>query len=372
MRFTILNVSSNRLSGPVPDGLDNSAYKEWFLDNLALCGGRNLMLPSCPSEKKISSHSLATIVVTPLLLAALALLSIFLCCSCQRNPSATPSWKLTSFQLPQLDESYIVRNLKESNVIGRGSSGTVYEVTLYNGRKVAVKKIRNIVGSGRLKRKGEQVEVEVDTLGLIRHTSILKLLCCISSEDVDFKLLVYEYMSNGSLAEQLHHRDLRTPDERALPWPIRYNIALAAARGLSYLHHDCSPPILHRDVKSTNILLDENFEAKIADFGLSKLFDNLGDEYSVSGYVGSPGYIAPEYANRMKVSEKSDVYSFGVVLLEVVSGMKATDEVEYGEGVDIVKWIRNTIYRGRGELAVLDWRIVDENCAEEMLRVMRV
>ncbi|KAH9317501.1 hypothetical protein KI387_019270, partial [Taxus chinensis] len=176
----------------------------------------------------------------------------------------------------------------------------------------------------------------------------------------------------GSFWERLNDdHDLRG-GERVLPWPVRYNIALGAARGLSYLHHDCSPPILHRDVKSTNILLDGNFEGKIADFGVSTIFDNLGDEHSVSGYVGSHGYIAPEYANKLKVSEKSDVYSFGVVLLEVVSGMKVTGEVVYGEGVDIVKWIRNTICRGKGELAVLDSRIVDENCVEQMLRVMRV
>ncbi|KAH9302397.1 hypothetical protein KI387_013980, partial [Taxus chinensis] len=179
-------------------------------------------------------------------------------------------------------------------------------------------------------------------------------------------------MPKGSLWERLHddQAGAGAGPKMVLPWQTRCKIALGAARGLTYMHHDCSPPILHRDVKSSNILLDADFEAKIADFGLSRELDRLGNAYTVSGYVGSHGYIAPEYANRLKVSEKSDVYSFGVVLLEVVSGMKATGEVEYGDGLDIVQWIRSTIRMA--ELAALDWRILDENCMEQMMRVLRV
>uniref|UniRef100_A0A0D6QWK2 Protein kinase domain-containing protein n=1 Tax=Araucaria cunninghamii TaxID=56994 RepID=A0A0D6QWK2_ARACU len=167
----------------------------------------------------------------------------------------------------------------------------------------------------------------------------------------------------------------------ALPWPARYKIAVGAARALSYMHHDCFPPILHRDVKSSNILLDADFEAKIGDFGQSRLLQNLGAEYWVSGYVGSHGYIAPEYVERLKVSEKSDIYSFGVVLLELVSGKKAIDDVEFGEGANIVGWINQTLWKVGGadkseaEQRVLDRRILDEvgcNFIQEMLGVLCV
>jgi serine/threonine protein kinase len=157
----------------------------------------------------------------------------------------------------ELDESYILRHLTEENVIGSGGAGKVYKVTLRNGLEVAVKKI--------LKKKNE-FEAEVETLGLIRHANILKLLCCISSADSDFDLLVLDYMQNGSLFECLHGSESMA----ILEWPVRQKIAVGVARGLFYLHNDCRPPILHRDVKSSNILLDPEFEAKIVDFGVAK------------------------------------------------------------------------------------------------------
>ncbi|GLJ43839.1 hypothetical protein SUGI_0912750 [Cryptomeria japonica] len=373
--INVFNVSNNHLSGCIPDTLDNPAYKESFVGNPRLCGGRNLMLPSCSSAHKLQPHSLASILLPPLLIVFVILACIYLHCSSQRKPINAPSWKMTPFHSTEVDEKYILRNLKETNVIGSGGAGKVYKVILQNGQAVAVKKIWKISGSrGIFKRKSDEEgnkmgEVEVDTLGLIRHTNILKLLCCISSEESDFKLLVYEFMSNGSLFERLH---CGQGPEVALQWRKRYEIALGAARGLSYMHHDCSPPILHRDVKSSNILLDADFGAKIADFGVSRLLDCLGEDYPVSSYVGSHGYIAPEYADRLKVNEKSDVYSFGVVMLELVSGMKATGEAEYGEGVDIVDWIHNRILMGGGEIAVMDERTVEDNCIEQMIRVLHL
>ncbi|GLJ50893.1 hypothetical protein SUGI_1083890 [Cryptomeria japonica] len=267
---------------------------------------------------------------------------------------------MTPFISTDVDGSYILCNLKESNVIRCGGAGKVYKVILQNGQAVAVKKIRNRGKSaGNFKRKGEREEkkiweVEVDILGLIRHTNILKLLCYISSEESDYKLLLYDFMPNGSLFDCLHGDP---ESEMVLQWPMRHQIALGAARGLSYMHHDCSPPVLHRDVKSSNILLDGDFRAKIADFGVSRVLDRLGDEYTVSGYVGSHGYIAPA---RIDAS-----------LLELVNGMKATNGA-YGEGVGLVDWIHNTITMGGGEAAVLDRQIEQESCIEQMLRLLRV
>ncbi|XP_059068454.1 receptor-like protein kinase HSL1 [Cryptomeria japonica] len=375
LKLSVFNVSNNDLSGRIPEALDIPVYKEGFLGNAKLCGGQNLMLPPCPSRHKLLPQSLATILLPPLLVVAVSVCSICLCCLIFRKPRTTPSWKLTPFHSADVDELYILHNLKESNVIGSGGAGKVYKVTLHNGQAVAVKKIWNMGGSRRSYRRKRELqeenksgEVEVNTLGLIWHNNILKLLCCISSEDSYFKLLVYEFMPNGSLFDLLHGG---SGPQTPLQWPIRYQIALDAARGLSYMHHDCFPPILHRDVKSSNILLDGDFGAKISDFGLSRVLDKLGHQYTVSGYVGSHGYIGVEYVERLRVDEKSDVYSFGVVILELVSGRKATGEREYGEGVDIVGWIRCTIWMG-GEREVVDKRTVDDNCEEQMMRVLRV
>jgi len=172
---------------------------------------------------------------------------------------------------------------------------------------------------------------EIQTLGRIRHRHIVRLLGFCSNNETN--LLVYEYMPNGSLGEMLHGKK-----GGHLHWDTRYNIAIEAAKGLCYLHHDCSPLILHRDVKSNNILLDSNFEAHVADFGLAKFLQDSGASECMSAIAGSYGYIAPEYAYTLKVDEKSDVYSFGVVLLELVTGRKPVGE--FGDGVDIVQWAK--------------------------------
>lgn len=158
-------------------------------------------------------------------------------------------------------------------------------------------------------------------------------------------------MPNGSLGEVLHGKK-----GGHLDWDTRYKIAVEAAKGLCYLHHDCSPLILHRDVKSNNILLDSGFEAHVADFGLAKFLQDSGNSECMSAIAGSYGYIAPEYAYTLKVDEKSDVYSFGVVLLELVCGKKPVGE--FGDGVDIVQWVRKmTDGNKEGVVKILDPRL---------------
>ncbi|CAN6481292.1 unnamed protein product [Victoria cruziana] len=187
---------------------------------------------------------------------------------------------------------------------------------------------------GKNNRNDHGFSAEIRTLGRIRHRNIVRLLGCCSNAETN--LLVYEYMPNGSLGDFLHGKK-----GGHLRWEMRYKIAVEAAKGLCYLHHDCSPLIVHRDVKSNNILLDSDFEAHVADFGLAKFLLDAGASECMSSVAGSYGYIAPEYAYTLRVDEKSDVYSFGVVLLELITGRKPVGE--FGEGVDIVRWVGKMI-----------------------------
>eukprot|EP00253_Pinus_taeda_P014838 PITA_14838 len=364
LKLSFLNVSGNLLSGSVPFHYNNLAYNKSFLDNRGLCGAGPLTLPSCFQQKDRSESHLERVLIAVITVTVVAcLISIcFLYKTCKnfaRVKSSAESWNLTAFHRVEFDESDILKRMTEDNVIGSGGAGKVYKATLGNDNIVAVKRIWN-------NRKPQcaqdkEFQAEVETLGKIRHANIVKLLCCISSSDSN--MLVYEYMPNGSLYECLH-----TFQGKTLDWPARYKIAFGAAKGISYLHHGCSPPIIHRDIKSYNILLDSELEAHIADFGLARTVEKLGQENVMSVVAGSYGYIAPEYAYSRKVIEKSDIYSFGVVLLELVTGKKPND-IEFGEDSDIVRWIRNQIHNDINK--VLDSRVA-HSYREEMMLVLRV
>ncbi|KAK7824134.1 receptor protein kinase clavata1 [Quercus suber] len=223
----------------------------------------------------------------------------------------------------------VLECLKEENIIGKDGSGIVYRGFMSFDIDVAIKWLVGR-GSGH---NDHGLTAEIQTLGRIRHWFIVKLLGYVSKKDTN--LLLHEYMPNGSLGEMLHGSK-----GGHLQWDMRYKIAVEVATGLCYLHHDCSPMIIHRDVKSNNILLDSDFEAHVADFGLAKFLQDAGASKCMSSIAGSYGYIAPEYAYTLKVDKKSNVYIFGVVLLELIAGRKPVGE--FGDGVDIVRWVRKT------------------------------
>ncbi|CAM0943993.1 unnamed protein product [Alopecurus aequalis] len=291
-------------------------------------------------------------------------------------------WRMTAFQKVSFGWRDVMACVKENRVVGRGGAGVVYRGTMPGGEPVAVKRIAaGVDGDG-----GDGgFSAEVRTLGKIRHRHIVRLLAFCCPDDGGrgkgkgkssrrSNLLVYEYMVNGSLGDMLHGGD---GEARTMTWATRVRVATEAAMGLCYLHHDCSPPILHRDVKSNNILLDAAMEAHVADFGLAKYLRHGGNGAAsecMSAIAGSYGYIAPEYAYTLKVDEKSDVYSFGVVVLELVTGQRPVGP-HLGEegGTDLVQWVRARIGVDHGGVAgILDPRLRGDVPAWEAAHVLLV
>ncbi|XP_057792355.1 probable serine/threonine-protein kinase PBL7 [Salvia miltiorrhiza] len=219
----------------------------------------------------------------------------------------------------------------KSNVIGRGAFGLVYRGVLQNGRKVAVKLMDQAGKQGE-----NEFTAEVELLGRLASPYLLSLIGFCSESN--HKLLVYEFMANGGLQEHLYPISGSKSMPSNLNWETRLRIALEAAKGLEYLHEHVSPPVIHRDFKSSNILLDKNFHAKVSDFGLAKHGPEKAGAHVSTRVLGTQGYVAPEYALTGHLTTKSDVYSYGVVLLELLTGRVPVDmKRPPGEGV-LVSW----------------------------------
>ncbi|KAL2505585.1 Leucine-rich repeat transmembrane protein kinase family protein [Abeliophyllum distichum] len=277
------------------------------------------------------------------------------------------SYDVKSFHRLSFDQREIIESMLDKNIVGYGGSGTVYKIVLKNREVVAVKKLWSQKGKDSASEDqltlDKELKTEVETLGSVRHNNIVKLYSYFSN--VDCSLLVYEYMPNGNLWDALHGGKI------LLNWPARHKIALGIAQGLEYLHHDLVTPIIHRDIKSTNILLDVNYQPKVADFGIAKVLQARGSKDStMTVIVGTYGYLAPEYAYSSKATTKCDVYSFGVVLMELITGKKPV-EAEYGENKNIINWISSKVETKEGAMDVLDER-VSESFKEEMIKVLRI
>ncbi|RDY03643.1 putative receptor-like protein kinase [Mucuna pruriens] len=254
----------------------------------------------------------------------------------EKGPASAPFLsKFSSIKLvgkkgcvPIIDYKQIEKstgNFKESNILGEGGFGCVYKANLDDNLDVAVKKLHceNQYAE-------QEFENEVDLLSKIQHPNVISLLGCSSNDDA--RIIVYELMHNGSLETQLHGPSHGS----ALTWHLRMKIALDTARGLKYLHEHCYPPVIHRDLKSSNILLDTKFNAKLSDFGLA--ITNGSQNKNNIKLSGTLGYVAPEYLLDGKLTDKSDVYAFGVVLLELLLGKKPVEKLATAQCQSIVTW----------------------------------
>ncbi|XVF79044.1 hypothetical protein PTKIN_Ptkin14bG0188100 [Pterospermum kingtungense] len=261
----------------------------------------------------------------------------------------------SSFTLWQIKAA--TNNFAAANKIGEGGFGPVYKGILADGTEIAVKQL-----SARSKQGNREFVTEIGMISALQHPRLVKLYgCCIEGNQL---LLIYEYLENNSL-----FRALFGPEkfQLRLDWQTRRKICIGIARGLAYLHEESRLKVVHRDIKTTNVLLDKDLNAKISDFGLAKLHEEDNTHISTR-IAGTYGYMAPEYAMHGRLSDKADVYSFGIVALEIVSGVCNTQRGLNGESVYLLDWAR--ILKERGSLLdLIDPRMVSD-CNIEEVKVM--
>ncbi|KAK8974719.1 hypothetical protein V6N11_013185 [Hibiscus sabdariffa] len=251
---------------------------------------------------------------------------LWCCCICKEkdlireNKSKDYPWELYTLK----EILHATNNFHNNKKIGEGGFGSI-----------AVKRLKALTAKAEM-----EFAVEVEILGRVRHKNLLGLRGFYASGDE--RLIVYDYMPNHSLVTHLHGQ---LAANCLLDWPRRMSIAIGSAEGLAYLHHEANPHIIHRDIKASNILLDANFQAKVADFGFAKLIPD-GVTHMTTRVKGTLGYLAPEYATWGKVSESCDVYSFGILLLEIISAKKPLEKLPGGMKRDIVQWVTPYVRKG--------------------------
>ncbi|KAK4493321.1 hypothetical protein RD792_017792 [Penstemon davidsonii] len=382
-----LNFSNNQLSGPIPISFIKGGLLESFSGNPGLCIPPSYEGPKFPICSQAYNHKKLNCIWVIGISVGIVIVGIILFLKRWLNKdrqvmenedtlsSSFFSYDVKSFHRLSFDQREIVEAMVDKNIVGYGGSGTVYKIGMNNGEVVAVKKLwshktkeySNSKENPQLinNMDDKELKTEVETLGSIRHKNIVKLYCYFSS--LDCNLLVYEFMPNGNLWDALHRGKV------VLDWPTRHQIALGIAQGLAYLHHDLMPQIIHRDIKSTNILLDVNYHPKVADFGIAKVLQARGgsskDSSTTTVIAGTYGYLAPEYAYSSKATTKCDVYSFGVVLMELITGKKPV-EAEFGENKNIIYWISTKVETKEGAMEVLDKRLL--LFKEDMIKVLRI
>ncbi|CAN6707249.1 unnamed protein product [Malus baccata var. baccata] len=337
----VLNLGRNKLNGSVPADLIERSKS----GSLSLSVGENAGLCAENSCKKEETEKKKNIIVPigaaigGFFILVVLVVAIFMWLKRGRKQQAVshqPNNQVDSFeskkrQFTYLDVLQITNNFR--TIIGRGGFGKVYH-GFVDDTQVAVKMLSPTSGQGY-----QQFQAEVKLLIRVHHRNLTSLVgYCNEGTNM---ALIYEFMANGNLDSHLLGEN---NNANVLTWEGRLQIATDAAQGLEYLHNGCKPPIVHRDVKTTNILLAENFQAKLADFGLSRIFPTDGGTHMSTAVAGTPGYLDPEYHTTGWLNEKSDVYSFGVVLLEIITGRPAISRTQ--EKVHVSQWVRSMLAMG--------------------------
>lgn len=345
-----LFIQNNNFSGVIrQELLENSTLNFQFLRNNHLCVSKE---GKCIQNTQNSSKNVVLgITISGCSVIALALVvgvALYWRKKQRHNKAfAKILPKLTNFRAFTRKE---IKDATErfSKLIGKGGSGSVFLGKLaWEDKDIAVKEVSSL----------DLFINEVDVHSEAKHANLMPLLgYCTESKN---PMLIYEHMSGGSLWDRLHGYE---KDDWNLNWETRLEIALAAAQGLEFLHADCSTKkkIIHRDVKTSNILLDNNMNAKLADFGISRVRKDGEYTYAATSAKGTPGYIDPEYDSTLQVSDRSDIYSFGVVLLEIIFGRQATKADP--EEAELVKWVTKFVDVENLNAAIIDRRLAAENC----------
>lgn len=356
------NVSFNDLSGPLP--LNNNLTRcdnvlgnnfttpctTYYVQKSGYSENDTASLPTSPSGSsktrtftaiEIASIASASAIVSVLI--ALIILFIYTRKWKPKRDLSSIKKEVMVFEdigVPLTFESVVraTRGFNTSNCIGSGGFGATYKAEIAPGVLVAIKRL----AVGRFQ-GAQQFHAEVKTLGRLRHVNLVTLIGYHASETEMF--LIYNYLPGGNLEKFIHERSTR-----GVNWRTLHKIALDIARALAYLHDTCVPRVLHRDVKPSNILLDDDFNAYLSDFGLARLL-GTSETHATTGVAGTFGYVAPEYAMTCRVSDKADVYSYGVVLLELLSDKKALDPSfsSFGDGFNIVAWACMLLQQGRAK-----------------------
>ncbi|KAL9814880.1 putative transferase, protein kinase RLK-Pelle-LRR-I-1 family [Arabidopsis thaliana] len=365
-RITSLNLSSSRLNGTIATAIQSLTQLETLdLSNNNLTGGvpeflgkmksLSVILEGNPRLIKRPKEKIPVAIVASVpvaIVASVVIVVIFLVLRKRKStivqgiplPPRTSTENDSSFankKSKRFTYSEVVQMTNDfQRVLGKGGFGMVYHGTVKGSEQVAVK-------VSQLSTQGyKQFKAEVDLLLRVHHTNLVSLVgYC---HEGNHLALIYEFLPNGDLKQHLSGKGGKS----IINWSTRLRIALEAALGLEYLHIGCTPPMVHRDVKTANILLDENFKAKLADFGLSRSFQVKGEPYDSTLVAGTPGYLDPEYYRTGRLAEKSDVYSFGIVLLEMITNQPVINQTS--ENAHITQRVGVEINGANNILEIMD------------------